>query len=125
MIAADTGALSAFLKRENAATSDSIAQALSSGDLVFPPVVVTELLSDPVAGRTLGKALPKVALLDILDGYWQRAGENRRVLKAKGLKAKIADTLIAQSCIDHDVRLIALDGDFRHFAKYCGLKLAC
>jgi predicted nucleic acid-binding protein len=46
------------------------------------------------------------------------------MLHAKRLKAKVADTLIAQSCIDHDVALITRDGDFRHFAKHCGLKLA-
>jgi predicted nucleic acid-binding protein len=32
-----------------------------------------------------------------------------------GFKAKLADTLIAQSCLDHDVPLITRDGDFRHF----------
>ncbi len=52
------------------------------------------------------------------------AGSARRLRKQKGLRAKIADTLIAQSCIDHDVALITRDGDFRHFAKHCGLKLA-
>jgi predicted nucleic acid-binding protein len=36
----------------------------------------------------------------------------------------LADALIAQSCIDHEISLIARDGDFRHFAKHCGLKLA-
>jgi predicted nucleic acid-binding protein len=36
----------------------------------------------------------------------------------------LPDTLIAQSCIDHDVALIARDEDFRHFAEHCGLRLA-
>jgi predicted nucleic acid-binding protein len=40
------------------------------------------------------------------------------------LKAKVADALIAQSCIDHDVALITRDRGFRHFAKHCGLRLA-
>jgi len=35
----------------------------------------------------------------------------------------LADTLIAQSCIDYRVPLITRDSDFRHFAKYCGLIL--
>jgi predicted nucleic acid-binding protein len=60
----------------------------------------------------------------VIDGYWQRAGESRRALKTHKLKARIADALIAQSCIDHDVALITRDVDFRHFAKHCGLKLA-
>jgi predicted nucleic acid-binding protein len=40
------------------------------------------------------------------------------------LKAALADSLIAQCCIDADVALIARDGDYRHFAKWCGLRLA-
>jgi predicted nucleic acid-binding protein len=45
-------------------------------------------------------------------------------LLARKLRARLPDTLIAQSCIDHDIPLIARDTDFRHFAKHCGLKLA-
>jgi predicted nucleic acid-binding protein len=45
-------------------------------------------------------------------------------LLARRLRARLADTLIAQSCIDNDVALITRDADFRHFAKYCGLRLA-
>jgi predicted nucleic acid-binding protein len=41
----------------------------------------------------------------------------------KGIRAKTADALIAQSCIDHDVALITRDRDFRHFVRHCGLKL--
>jgi predicted nucleic acid-binding protein len=39
-----------------------------------------------------------------------------RVLAA-GRRARLADTLIAQSCLDHDVSLVTADRDFRHFAK--------
>ena len=42
---------------------------------------------------------------------------------SKGLKARALDSLIAQCCIDADVPLIARDTDYRHFAKWCGLKL--
>jgi predicted nucleic acid-binding protein len=45
-------------------------------------------------------------------------------LITKGFKARLADALIAQACIDSDVALITRDRDFRHFAKHCGLKLA-
>ena len=124
MIAADTSALSAFLKGESGEDLDRLFEALRSGNLCVPPVVVAELLSDPRAGSTLQEPLANIELLDISEGYWQRAGETRRSLLAKGLKAKLADTLVAQSCIDHDVALITRDGDFRHFAQYCGLKLA-
>jgi aspartate aminotransferase len=64
------------------------------------------------------------ATLELKDGFWVRAGHARRLLRTRNLKAKIADALIAQACIDNDVALITRDSDFRHFAKYCGLKLA-
>jgi len=38
------------------------------------------------------------------------------------MSSDLADTLIAQICIDHDVPLITRDKDFRHFAKH-GLRL--
>ena len=42
---------------------------------------------------------------------------------AKGLKARLADTLVAQSCLDHGVSLVTQDRDFRHFANIGKLKL--
>jgi predicted nucleic acid-binding protein len=44
-------------------------------------------------------------------------------MRAGKTKAKLADTLIAQLCIDHEVPLITRDRDFSHFQKFCGLKL--
>ena len=124
MIAADTSALSAFVSGQSGADVTRIAEALSSGELRLCPVVITELLSDPGASKILGPTISEIEILEITDGYWRRAGESRRLLKARGLKANVADALIAQSCIDHDVALITRDKDFRHFAKHCGLKLA-
>lgn len=60
--------------------------------------------------------------LTIIEGYWQRAGELRARLRRDGLKAKLADCLIAQSCIDNDAPLITYDRDFRHFES-AGLKV--
>ena len=64
------------------------------------------------------------SLLPLKDGYWLRAREARRLIRSKGLRARGIDTLIAQCCIDADVALITRDADFRHFADWCGLKLA-
>ena len=57
------------------------------------------------------------------DGYWKRAGELRRSVLEVGRKAKLADALIAQVCIDNNASLITNDADFRHFTR-AGLKLA-
>jgi predicted nucleic acid-binding protein len=124
MIASDTSSLVAYLTGDSGQDVERLASAVAIGDLVLPPVVVTEILTDPTAARFLDKQIPKIATLEIGEGYWIRAGHTRRLLKQHGFKAKVADALIAQSCIDHDVALITRDRDFRHFAKHCGLKLA-
>jgi predicted nucleic acid-binding protein len=124
LIAADTSALSAYFKGEPGKDSDMLTLALQAGNLRLPPVVVTEILSDPLASATLADLLSQIELLEIREGYWQRAGNLRQLIKAKGHKAKTADALIAQSCIDHGISLITHDGDFRHFVRYGGLKLA-
>ena len=123
MIAADTSSLSAFLLGQGGKDVERLAEAVSAGQLVLPPVVVTEILSASESAA-LAKPLLAVETLELRDGYWHRAGTNRHLLRQKGLKAKVADALIAQSCIDHDVALITRDADFRHFAEHCGLKLA-
>lgn len=44
-------------------------------------------------------------------------------LMTKKLRARLADALIAQSCLDHEIPLITRDRDFQNFAKYAGLNL--
>ena len=124
MIAADSSSLSAFFKGEDGPDVRLLSTALSGSNFRLPPVVLAELLSDPLAQDAMMETVAQFQLLEISDGYWLRAGEARRLLKKNGYKAKIADALIAQSCIDHDTPLITRDSDFRHFAKHCGLRLA-
>jgi len=52
-----------------------------------------------------------------------KAGIHGVVIISAGFKARLADTLIAQACIENAVPLITRDKDFRHFQKYGGLKL--
>jgi predicted nucleic acid-binding protein len=124
VIAADTSSLIAYLRGDKGADVERLVSAIDAAELCLPPVVVTELLSDQRNAKALEPILSSVALLEIVSGYWQRAGQTRATLLARSLGAKVPDTLIAQSCIDHDVALITRDTDFRHFAKHCGLRLA-
>jgi predicted nucleic acid-binding protein len=124
MIAADSSALIFFFAGEPSEASEQVAAALSASNICLPPPVLAEMLSDPTAKKEMSITVKGFPLLPLLDGFWERAGQNRSLLREKGLKASLGDTLIAQSCIDHDVALITRDGDFRHFAKHCGLKLA-
>jgi predicted nucleic acid-binding protein len=124
MTAADTSSLVAYFKGEPGNDVERVAAALAAGDLTLPPVVVTEILSDPASAPAISQHIESLAQLEVTEGYWARAGQARRLLHGHGFKAKVGDALIAQSCIDHDVALITRDRDFRHFAKHCGLKLA-
>ena len=70
--------------------------------------------------RAMILALPT---LEVTADYWSRAGQMRSMLLARRLKARVGDALIAQSCLDHGVALLTRDRDFRHFARYCGVRL--
>ena len=123
MIALDTSSTIAFLSGERGRDVTSLEAALKLRHGVFPPVVVTELLSDPLVRGDVAALIRAVPRLEILDGYWERAGELRARLLRRGLKARLADTLIAQSCLDHEVALLTRDRDFRNFANHAGLSL--
>jgi predicted nucleic acid-binding protein len=124
VIAVDTSSLIAFFSGALGPDVNQVHAALSASQICLPPVVLTELLGDTAAQDTLEAAVTSWPVLEPVEGYWNRAGRTRSILISRGLTAKVPDTLIAQSCIDHDVALITRDKDFRHFAKYCGLKLA-
>jgi hypothetical protein len=124
VIAADTSSIVAYLNMGEGPDQAMIEAAIGDETLRLPPIVVTELLSSPKASRQLKPILATLPSLELTDGFWERAGDTRRLLLAKGLKAKLADTLIAQSCIDADAPLITRDRDYRHFAEWCGLRLA-
>ena len=96
---------------------------LAERQACLPPVVLTEITSDPKLPAEVAALVKSLPLLSTDDSYWERAGRLRRRLLAKGRKARLADTLIAQSCLDHHVSLVTGDADFRQFAKAGGLKL--
>jgi len=123
VIALDTSSVVAFFAGDQGADRTAVREALQIGSAVFPPVVVTELLSHPLIRSEILSAVASVPQLDLVDGYWKRAGDLRARLLRLGLKARLADTLVAQSCLDHNVALVTRDNDFRHFARHAGLRL--
>jgi len=81
------------------------------------------MLSDidfPLQHEGLLKRLPT---LSEKEGFWERTGLLRKsVLKMK-LKARLADALICQYCLDYNLLLITRDADFNNFAKVSKLVL--
>ncbi len=124
MIAADTSTWVAFLEGDSGDDVVLLDKALSDRQVVMVPVVITELLSDPKIPAAVVKLLSGVPVLEVQDGYWQRAGASRAKVLAKGRKARLGDALIAQSCVDGGISLLTRDRDFRSFAEAVGLQLA-
>lgn len=123
MIALDSSALIAYLEGRETMAATAAGMVLGERQACLPPVVLSEVLSDPELPATVAGLIKALPTLPVTDGYWERAGTLRSRLLAKGLKARLADTLIAQSCLDHGVSLVTQDRDFRHFAKIGKLKL--
>jgi predicted nucleic acid-binding protein len=123
LIATDTSSLVAYLSGEAGDDVVRIEAAMSARELGLPPPVLSELLSKPDLSQIEG-LLAGIPLMELTEGFWHRAGAARRTLLLRGVKAALADCLIAQCCIDADAPLIARDRGYRHFARWCGLKLA-
>ena len=123
MIAADSSSLIAYLRGDEGSDVDWLEPALAMNQVVLPPVVLTEILSDPGLDRRVSRLLRELPVLEVLPGFWERAADTRARILANRRRAPLADTLISQSCIDHETPLITRDRDFRHFAQHAGLEL--
>ena len=123
MIAADTSSLVAFLEGRDGDDVRVIQSALAQQQLALPPPVLTELLSDFALPSDVRALLAELPLLDIEPGFWERAGLLRASVLRQKKKARVADALIAQSCLDQSTPLVTRDRDFRHFAAAAGLPL--
>jgi predicted nucleic acid-binding protein len=123
MITADTSTWVAFL---DGALGDDVLllrKALQGHQLSMLPVVLTELLSDPKLPPAVAASLTDLPLIEIESGFWQRAGALRAKVLVKARRARLADSLIAQLCLDAGLSLITRDRDFRSFAEVSSLNL--
>jgi predicted nucleic acid-binding protein len=121
MIAADTSTWISFFGGEQGDDVLALARALQARQVVMPPPVLTELLSDPELSASVAQTLLELPLVALKDGFWQRAGKLRAKVLAQKRKARLGDALIAQCCMDADIALITRDGDFKAFSA--GLNL--
>lgn len=123
MIALDTSSLVAFLGGEKGRDVEAVDEALGGKIAVLPPVVVTEILSAPGLDRRVARLVRELPTLETRPGFWERAAATRARVLARRLRARLADTLITQSCLDHGTPLVTRDADFRHFERHAGLVL--
>jgi predicted nucleic acid-binding protein len=113
----------AFLQGDDGDDVELVQAALDEQQLVLPPVVLSELLSEPSLAPKVRGLLTALPQLQIEPGYWERAGLLRAAVIKARRKARVADALIAQSCLDQLTPLVTRDKDFRHFARAAGLAL--
>ncbi len=123
MLCIDTSAMIAFLEGKTGRDVELVDQALLDQVGAFSPVAVTELLSDTTLPPSVKNIILEIPVLPITEGFWERAGLLRAKLIHRKHKAKLADTLIAQTCLDHHVPLVTRDTDFAHFKKVSALKV--
>jgi predicted nucleic acid-binding protein len=123
LIAIDTSSWIAFLSGDEDGPDTTLVDRVLRDELaVVPPAVLAELLSDPRLSAHLGGHFSHLPVLEVQPGYWERVGRLRARILAKKHRARLADALIAQSCIDADTSLITRDDDFRWFTRHGGLK---
>ena len=123
MIAADTSTWIAFLQGDAGRDVEKLDQSLANRQVLMAPPVLTELLSDPKLTSAIAKTLSELPLLEIQPGFWNRAGALRATVLAKRRKARLGDSLIAQSCLDAGIPLLTRDRDFRAFAEAASLAI--
>ena len=123
MIAADTSTWIAFFQGDDGRDVELLDQGLENRQVLMAPPILTELLSDPQISADVSKTLSELPLMEMQPGFWNRAGALRASVLAKRRKARLGDSLIAQSCIDAGIALLTRDGDFRAFAEAASLKI--
>jgi predicted nucleic acid-binding protein len=124
MICIDTSSFIAYLEGARGQDVVLVDQVLADQVAVFSPVTVSELLSDPKLDAHVRQQILAVPLLPVGEGYWERAGLLRAKALSRGRRARLADALIAQACLDHDAALVTRDRDIEVFSRIAGLRLA-
>ena len=124
VVALDTNAVHDYFaeKSDEGPKAVLIREMFDTDRVLLPPAVVTEALSDPRLRPDKADRIRALPLLEIHEGYWQRAGLLRAYVLAQGYRGFLGDVLIAQSCIDNRIPLITYDRDFRRFES-AGLQL--
>jgi hypothetical protein len=78
VIAADTSTWVAYLEGLTGDDIRLLDRALDDRQVLMPPVVLAELLSDPRLAPEAAAAFVDLPLIPIDEGYWQRAGPSAR-----------------------------------------------
>ena len=95
-VAVDSSSMIAYFQGQKGDDVDAITELLEEARIIIPPVVLCELLSDPKLPMAVAHSLSAFPALEITKDYWRRVAHLRSKLIAKKLKARLADSMIAQ-----------------------------
>jgi predicted nucleic acid-binding protein len=123
VVCVDTNCIIAYLAGEDSEDVEYLDKLLEWKVVALPPVVVAELLSDPRLPREAELLIRSLPELAVGEGFWYRAGKLRAELSRHGFSVRLADTLVAQSCLDHRAPLLTRDKKFQRFNKVTALEL--
>ena len=123
MTVVDACVVISFLAGDTTPEVEALADLLANAAAILAPSTITELLSDPKGGGGIAPLIDQLQTVEIIEGYWARAGELRATVRGAGRKAALGDALLAQACIDADLPLLTADADFKAFKQFSRLRL--
>jgi predicted nucleic acid-binding protein len=83
-MAIDTSSLRRWSRDELGLDVEQADKAILIGEAALPPIVLAEALSSPAVEQSFVDFVLTLPLLDIEEGYWQRAGNLRRSILRDG-----------------------------------------
>ena len=89
MIAGDTSNIISYMKGEKGRDIDILRSCILAKN-----VVLSESLSDHNLPQHIGEVLVKLPVMEIKEEYWKRVGLISAKILSKGLKERIADSLL-------------------------------
>lgn len=123
MIVADTSVLIPWAAGAATPKAELLSTHLATSTLLVAPVTVAELMSVRVLTPEIATLAASLTLLELEEGYWTSVGLLRGRCLAAGRRARLADAMIAQACLDAGLPLLTDDGDFSVFQELAGLQL--
>jgi tRNA(fMet)-specific endonuclease VapC len=103
-----------------------LAEALSRGVVVLPPIVIAELISGarrPSDRSAIAELVQLLAIHACQAEHWVRVGDLRRELKQRGLSISTPDAHVAQCALDRNAALLTRDAIFGRISEHAPLML--
>ena len=123
MICFDTCVWIAYFGGEESREVELLDYHLKIHAVIMHPVVLAELFSDAEMPEGIRGSLLSLPEIKLLDGFWARVGRLRGQMRAAQMTPKLADTLIAQGCIESNTPLVTRDHGFQRFQRFDSLHL--